>query len=304
MGRGIWFLILSVFVSNSLKAQSPSPEIIPFEPEVNLSFNSNQILCDSTGNLTVYDIENGALDDQFKPLWKYSDLEENRDYWIRFTLNTGSDRNGSLVRIRPKFRKADLYFRNDSGQMVVQKNGLNERFSERIIPDPDIMLLIPPGSGDKTFYLNVRADYKTGLGLNNEPITAYISESLDKSYARGFFFGIGAIAFLFSFIFFFKLKEKTYLFYSLYVLSFTIFAFVDMGLIVRAISSTGIPWHRDLYTVPFASMTVFLLFYARGLLETHKNPFLDKLILTSIYARIFIYLIGTIFNIPAFYSPR
>lgn len=303
MGRRIWILVIFLILAGRLDSQGRAQNFIPFEPQKSRSFQSNLIFCDTSGSLDVFDIESGIFTDHFKPLWQNGQLEKDHSYWIRFVMAENPLPGESLVRIQPRLRVADLYFRNDSGQMIVQKNGLSERFSERVIPDSDILFILPPDNSGRVFYLNVISDYDTGLGLINTSMTGYIAGKIDRTYAMGFFFGIGAIAFLFSLIFYSKLREKTYLFYSLYVLSFTIFAFVDMGLIVRIISNTGIPWHRDLYTIPFASMTLFLLFYARGLLETHKNPFLDTLIRFSIIARIIIYFAGTLFNLPALYSP-
>ncbi len=295
-------LCLSILILPMLSGQQ-HPGIIEYNDQGISRARYDQIIPEGSVNFTIYDLLEGKADSLFSPLVPNSALKKDSIYWIKFRVLSDAKMNHWILQMAPRFKIAEIYFLDGKGRLNAMKSGISQKFSGWPLPNYNISFPLPNYT-DRWFYLKVQSDYDTGLGFISKSYDDFIAEIIPQNLFYGSFFGIIVIATIFSLIFFFKLKEKTYLFYALYVFSFALFALVDWGIILIPLSYVSIPWHRDLYTVPFALMTIFLLFYARGLLELKKNsPFLDSLILTAIYARVIIYITGTVFNIPHLYSP-
>jgi hypothetical protein len=285
-------------------AKSDSLNIQPYIDEGSTWIAGNYIIPEGSSRCNVEDVLAGKADSLFKPLIQYSSLEKDSIYWIKFRVGTNSRYDHWILEMRPRFRNAEIFFVDDSGQIQTLKSGLETAYSNWPLPGYNISFPLPNDLKNPWFYIRVISDYNSGLGLMTSGYNDFISRIIPQNLSYGLFYGIIAIATLFSLIFYFKLGERTYLFYSLYVISFALFALVDWGLVLAPLSYISLPWHRDLYTIPFAGMTIFLLFYARGLLELKGNePLLDSIILAAVITRIILYLFGTIFNIPPLYSP-
>jgi hypothetical protein len=306
MGKGFWTII---FISFAI-AICPFPlsgqedrAIIAYEKTGSSRAWQDQIITEGSDKFSIHDLIAGKADSLFKPLVPNSSLKEDSIYWIKFKVNSDSDINRWILEVSPRFDIAEIYFVNDDGKIIVQRSGISTHFSEWPLPNYKISFNLPVHT-DRWFYLKLKADYDTGVGLISRDYDSFLSEKFPQNLYYGFFFGIISIATIFSLIFYFKLREKTYLFYALYVFCFALFAMVDWGIILVPLSYTELPWHRDLYTVPFASMTIFLLLYARELLELKKaSIFLDNVVISAVYARIIIYVLGTAFDIQQLYSP-
>ncbi|MGC9341748.1 MAG: 7TM diverse intracellular signaling domain-containing protein [Bacteroidales bacterium] len=298
----ICFLLL--LTSSTSFAENDSLFIQPYSDIGSTWTAENLIIPQGSSNFTLEEIISGKVDSLFKPLIQYSSIRKDSLYWIKFRVGTNSEMDHWILQMRPRFQKAEIFFIDNNGEIRTLSSGIAIKYSNWPLPGNNITFPLPNDLINPWFYLRVISDYDTGLGLITTQHNEYISEIIPQNLSYGLFYGIIAIATLFSLIFYFKLGERTYLFYSLYVLSFALFATVDWGLVLAPLSYIHAPWHRDLYTIPFACMTIFLLFYARGLLELKGNkPILDSVLLAAIATRLIVYLIGTLFNIPALYSP-
>lgn len=307
MVKGIWLLNIWLILGSAyIKANNTETltDVEEYQDKGSTWIGENLIIPEGSSQFNIEDIITGKADSLFKSLVQYSEISKDSLYWVKFRIGTNSDKNHWILEMRPRFSMAEIYFINNEGQIITLKSGISKHYSRWPIPNYNISFLLPNDLKHPWFYLKIKSDYNTGLGLMTEEFDSFIRRVVPQNLFYGVFYGIMAIATLFSLIFYFKLKERTYLFYSLYVICFAVFALVDWGIVLIPLSYLPLPWHRDLYTIPFASMTIFLLFYARGLLELKGNePLLDSVVLAAVVTRILIYFVGTIFNIPALYSP-
>ncbi len=305
MARSIWILIASfLYISFSppVVASSSFP-VDEYQEHGEAVITRSFILEDTTGKYTIDQVKN-LPDNRFLPFLQNDFIRRDKIYWIKITIRNTTDINKVLFEIRPRFRTAELFEQSTHGKMIRMKAGLDTHWSKWIINYDNIIFPVRTGSDSTWYYLKIRSDYDTGFGLMLVRYNQFLRRVIPENFNDGLFFGIIAIAAVFSLIFFYQLKERTYLFYSLYVLSYALFASVDWGLIVKYLTFIPLKWHRDIYTVPFALMTIFLLLYARGLLETRKKaPAFDKIIVAAIAIRIIIYFTGSLFNISSLYSP-
>ena len=132
-----------------------------------------------------------------------------------------------------------------------------------------------------------------------------MNQTISDTLSYGFFFGLSILALFYSLIFFIRLKEKTFLFYSLYVFSLIIFAVVQWGFLLEPLSYTNLKWVNDFYTIPYSMMTIFLLLYARSFLEIKTFlPIYNKILIGAVLLRIAIYFIGLLTMNLIFYSPN
>ncbi|HYW95526.1 MAG TPA: 7TM diverse intracellular signaling domain-containing protein [Bacteroidales bacterium] len=292
--------LYSAFSASAIAVASP---VSDYNEDGEAVITRSFIFEDSTGKMTFDEIK-ALPDDKYLSFIGNDFLLKDNVYWIKFTIRNTTALNHVLFELRPRFRSAEMYETTQNGTIVKMKGGLGVPWSQWIFGYKNTMFPVVTHSDSSWYYIRLKSDYDTGLGLMLARYNAFIRRILPENFDNGFFFGILAIAAMFSLIFYYQLKERTYLFYSLYVISYALFASVDWGIVVKYLTYLPLKWHPDLYTVPFAMMTIFLLLYARGLLETKKKePFLDKLIVGAIVARVIIYFTGAIFKISLLYNP-
>ena len=226
-------------------------------------------------------------------------------YWFRYTIIPLNYMTHSYMVIQSRqYSVIELYFQVKNNFMK-QQAGLGVPFSLWEHKAGTAVFALP-AADSMVCYLKVRSHnvFPDGGRFQMREPAAFFNTNLSDRLYNGFFLGLAILASLYTLTFFFRLREKTFLYYSLYVISLVGYASVDWGLVIPPMTYLHIPWTNDLYTIPFASITIFLLLYARSFLDTKKNlPVFDRIILGSVFLRIAIYFTGLFFNIRWLYSP-
>lgn len=231
-----------------------------------------------------------------------SNERDIKNIWVKFYFSDSVKLNNIILKTLSIYDSVILYTPKEEGGYIIQKTGFKIPYLNRPLIDHDLSIATEVIKS-KPYYLKFHTKQKNGITFYVNPIQKFINERTEQLLFYGIFFGIIFIVFFYSLIFYLRLKESTYLYYSLYVFCFGIFCAMLWGIlsIFQFISFLG--WNRDLYTIPFAGMTCFLLLYARQFLDTkNKAPFFHKLLSILIIGRILLYLGGLLFNINFFYS--
>ncbi len=263
------------------------------------------IFVDSTNQLSfqeVISIEPGS----FKPYTpENSQVEPGNTYWIKFYAHHEDSQGLIYIYFKMQLEDVSFFIPCGTDTFCKQQAGLSLPFSKWYLHYRKPFFVLPKGIPDTACcYFKINVQHKTGTGISFMHHRKFFNNEQTQLLFYGLFFGIIFIAAFFSLIFFIRMHEKAYLFYSLYVLSFALFAAVDWGLIIYVISGTGVAWSNDLYTIPFMMITVFLLLYAKHFIDTKKNmPAVNRVINICILARISIYIIGALFQLGVLYNP-
>ena len=145
----------------------------------------------------------------------------NDNYWLTFTLKNKTQKpvNYFLETARPIIDNAEFYTIQNDKLLNFQKSGDDIPFSTRSFQHRKTIFRIQLKPNEQlTYYLHLRSD---GEAIN-VPLMLRSDENLiqNTSFEQiifGFFYGILVIAAILYLFFFFSMKEKVFLYYSLYV---------------------------------------------------------------------------------------
>ena len=244
---------------------------------------------------------------------KFSPLpNENTDlgftddnYWLHFSIKNISDSDLKLYleSSRPVIDVADLY-RVVNGKVVdLQISGDEIPFENRSFKHRKTIFtiyLLPNSTTD--YYIHLKSDGE----VINAPVLLTNPENLvnKTSFEQivfGFFYGILSIASILYFFFFFAMKEKVFLYYSLYVVFIGLLQFSLDGYFYQFITP-GAGWFSDKSVLVFAVISGFFLGkYAQTYLNVKKLNSKLNLCFNILYTFLTILFIIIVF-VPKWYK--
>jgi len=280
-------ILVLIFCCVSLKAQYVfEKNKLPDEVSI-LKYAS--ILPSGTNKLSVSQIinDNGKL-----PFKKLSGELGNlgftsNNYWVKFQLKNTVEVPLAyyLLTAEPVTDNVNLYLKGNGKKIEVQKSGDNLNFSKRSIANRKTLFKIELSAGEaKSAFIELKND-----GEKNTLPLVLISQQrlLEKTYsdqmAMGFFYGILSFIAITYFFFFFALRELSFLYYSLYVVSVAFCQFALDGLYHQYIG-TGTSW-LSLHAVIVSAILSCFFFgkYSEIVLELKiRNPGIHRFF-TALY---------------------
>lgn len=205
----------------------------------------------------------------------------DHNYWIRFQIQNKGNRSLHyfLEVAEPMTDHLNLYLFKGNNLKETQRNGDNLPFSARSIPyrKPIFHINLEPGE-TKTGYLEIKNDgEKNNLPLNLISDEEFLKTCINDQIILGLFYGIILMVVITYSFFYFALKEKSFLYYSLYVLTAGLCHFSLDGLFHQYIdrSNSWLNLHAVLlFAIPasyFFGKYSEIILDIKGLLpQTHK----------------------------------
>lgn len=263
-----------------------------------------ELFTDSTGKMPLQDVINSHS--QFVPIVPQIARirDEKHAVWLRFKFSKATNIPYAVVGTSPIYHWLDLYSPDEIGNYSLQKSGFKIPMLKHPIFDTNYGFYVKVVK-NRWYYIRIIAN--SGLGVH---VHATIPQNHHNYVVRhytyyGFFYGILFIAALYSIILYLKIKERAYLYYTAYVVCFGLFSSMVWGLITVIPFINYIGWDKNFYTIPFASMTCFLLLYARSFLATKENlPIFHKILTWLVWGRVVVYLIGLLIDSDELYSAK
>lgn len=226
-------------------------------------------------NLTINEVMK-IDENQFKVLKnKNTDLGFSNDsYWLHFSIKntTNSDLKYYLESSRPIIDYANFYKIVNGKVIDYQKSGDNIPFNERSFKHRKTLFtvyLLPNETAE--FYVNLKSDGE----VINAPVILrtpmkLVEVTSFEQIVFGFFYGILIIASILYFFFFYAMKERVFLYYSLYVVFIGLLQFSLDGYFYQFITPDS-GWLSHKAVLIFAIVSgVFLGKYAQTFLKVKK----------------------------------
>ena len=242
------------------------------------------ILEDTNGKWEIADVSSDSLSTKFvrvdneAPNYGFS----NSVFWIRFdvidTLNAEEDRPQNyndrwlLINRYPMLEDIRLYYRDNSGiKFIENKAGLIALSKSKNNSNLEFVSRLPMRKNEiNTFYIRVATPSPVIISFEIMSIDTFYNRSSDKQFFFGIMFGIFFLIIAYNTFLYFSIKEKTYLFYVLYVFSCASFLFIYEGYYNKFFGSLFV---RDYYTIQTMSIScigLFWLLLTRDFLQTKK----------------------------------
>lgn len=186
----------------------------------------------------------------------------NHNIWVRFQLKNATDEelNYFFETARPITDLAELYIVKEDKAVIKYISGDAIPFDQRSFKLRKTIFKISLAPNEyQQFYLHVKSD---GEQLSM-PMLLHTSENLleESSFEQfifGFFYGILLIAAILYFFFFFAMRDKTFLFYSMYVVFIGLLQFSIDGYFYKFVTPQS-GWFSLHAVIIFACFANFFL---------------------------------------------
>lgn len=141
-------------------------------------------------------------------------------FWIKMVVSNQTTENLLLLDLSlPTIDFVKLYFPNNNGLFDSIEMGEHLSFSSRIYDDPDYLFDLKINSKDsKVFYLKICSKEGIQLPIKIGTQKSILTEIKHKSILSGLYFGIMLVIIFYNLFIYFSVKDKSYLFYVIYVL--------------------------------------------------------------------------------------
>jgi two-component system, sensor histidine kinase LadS len=263
---------------------------------------------DKTGKVTIKDLISNPERFLFKQIKKdKKDLGFTTSvYWVKFKIlySGTAPKDFYIEAARPVTNVAELYQYESNGEISVKYSGDGIAYKNKDVPHRNTVFkvtLFP--SQVNTFYLKVASD---GEALNI-PVKIWTPDSFGEKdykeqYILGLYYGILLFVSLIYFFFYVALKERSFIYYVLYVLGIAILQFSLDGYSSQVLFENNVWLANHIVLMSAAFGLFFLLAYVRSFLNTSlRTPSLDVvfkcLIVLDIICFLFLFTNGKLYEL-------
>jgi serine phosphatase RsbU (regulator of sigma subunit) len=233
------------------------------------------IYCDTSNKLNFHQIR--TRDNLFERI-PSNNLNlgfTNKTYWVKFKIRYIADQseNYYLEIARPITSQVILYHPNKFGAYEKKLSGDDFEFNKRDVPHrKSIFLITLYPNVENTFYVKLKSDGE----VINLPIKLWKQEAFRDSdyldqFFHGIYFGILGFVFIIYFFFYVALKEKSFIFYVLYVLNMALLQFSLEGFTFQFL----FPYNSYLTNITLllsaCGSQIFVMLYAKSFLNIKER---------------------------------
>ena len=274
-------VVITFLLGQPAVAQKPVI-LSDFIQQVSISDLQLHYMIDAGCSAQPADLFTGRMDPMFRQL-DFSnpdpallDAEPESCVWFRVYFVNRSTRQFSFhlqPNILSEFSEFRLFQQFDNGMVTVRKSGNSippRRKDVNISGSDDLRIYLPPGKAD-TLFLRVslsKESMLSDLTFTVSTHTSVLQKDRSKRLVFGIFVGIMLIMVLYHIPLFVKGREKSYLFYLLYILAFLFFFINKEGYIYEITPRlTSAPVNIFLLEI----FLLFFLLFGRAYLDTRNT---------------------------------
>ncbi|HEY9164624.1 MAG TPA: 7TM diverse intracellular signaling domain-containing protein [Candidatus Kryptonia bacterium] len=234
-----------------------------------------ELLEDRNGRLTINDVASEAVSKQFlqanSPVPNFSATKSA--IWVRFTV-VDSTKEYDLWLLEVGYAMLD--------QVILYSGSLATGFTETILNSSTpvqertirhrlhYFQLPLQKNVPQQFYLRITARTSIPLSLTIRHVRAFMEYDHNTQIVLGIFYGAMLVMILYNLSLFFSIRDKTYLYYVLYVSGYTIYQLAQDGLVKEYLITEG----EVFFYVAYAAIGFFILFgvqFTRTYLATDRR---------------------------------
>jgi len=270
---------------------------------VHLGFSMLEILEDPHRKWDLEAVSSRPLSDRFVPAkGRVSNFGiTSSAYWARFSVRNEALHRDDwlLVCTSPLIERVDLFIPGPGNEYIHRTGGTQVPWNRKVVKHfhPMFPLKMDPGS---EWIVTMRFETRSTmfLGVSIWKPGAFIEHDQNQHIVFGLILGTLAVLAVLNLLFFLFLKDRAYLYYVLFILSFGIYQMVLSGLAEERLWP-GFPWWTVTSPVVFAGIVAFFgLLFTRSFLNTRDNsPGIDRVILILTGASAFCSILAFL-NVP------
>lgn len=239
-----------------------------------------ELLEDPDGTFGIDDVSGETLAAQFHTPETTNFGFSNSVYWVRLTLkNTGPDPIPLQIRQDyPLIDYLDFWSRDDNGRWRVRETGDRRAFQQREVEHRDFIFPVAvPAHTEAQYFLRFASDGSLNIGLTLYSRQALINTISREQLIYGAYYG-GLIALvLYNFLIFIIVRDRAFLYYLLYVISYGLYMAIHNGLAFQFLWPDSPRWGNTGLIVTLALSLIWALQFTRVFLDSKTHtPRLDR----------------------------
>ncbi|NJJ38600.1 diguanylate cyclase [Paenibacillus apii] len=259
---------------------------------------------DNDGQLTIKDVASPAMDSLFIP-YKTSGLSgsiKGSTYWVKLDLFNASSRTRELLLelSKPHLSRVTLYqFDYERHFLRQTRTGRSLPFNERTFNHRNFIfnLSFPPESGQR-LYFQIQTDSYLQLPMKLWETQSFIEREQRSGLLFGMYYGIMFAMALYNSFLFVSIRDRVYLYYVLFIVSFAVMQAVWDGFAYQYLWPEHPAWELKSNPVLIVLTCLFTCAFSRTFLSVPKySPRVNKLMCAFI-AGLVLTLPGMIFMPP------
>lgn len=269
-------VFIFLLINLSVKAQ----DIIVFDDSLKNSLIGGELeyLEDVYGDLKIEDIRESK---DFLPVnGKVPNLGVSKSvYWFKIKIQNQTSSNLLINLAYPLIDYLDFYSFDTSGNLI-SKCSLGDliKYENRLIDHQENVFSLRAQKGEiREIFFRVKSEEQLVipliLGTNNN----IYSDLINRDLFSGIYFGLILVIFLYNLFIYFSVKDKSYLFYVLYILFFGLTQAALFGYSFKFFFPSYPEIHNQSIILFPALAGISAIFFAKDFLRMKKyTPFLDK----------------------------
>ena len=234
------------------------------------------ILEDRTGSLTIRDASSPAMASRFiqgnnaAPSFGFNDA----DYWVRLVLTNDLPRDEQwfIELDYPHMDRIEIYYREKPGVFTMKKSGDVLPFSEREVRYRNFVFSIPVRAGaGQTVYLHFAGRCSKQFPLTIWSPTSFSEKVIKENIFLGIYYGIILVMMLYNLFLFFFIRDRSYLFYVIYIASYGLVQMAYNGLAYQFLWPTLPGWHNISLPFLIGLAIFFMAVFSRSFLHLREQ---------------------------------
>lgn len=188
-------------------------------------------------------------------------------YWLRLSLHNPADQpiNWVLLIGNPLLDSLDAY--GLDGERVYQA-GDQRPFEQRWVDHRQLVLPFTLAAGEeRELILRMQTDGSANLSASLMSAEAFNRHEQSTLLLQGLFFGALLVMMIYNLSIFIITRDRNYLWYSLFVASFSLYQFIQLGFALQWLWPQSLTWHQMSFPFSSALATLFGILFAHGLLD-------------------------------------
>jgi serine phosphatase RsbU (regulator of sigma subunit) len=274
-------ILLSLAVLAAMLAACSSPTGRAAGTEGTFPGTNLEFFEDRTGKLQINDVSSPGSRERFSPVpgdtLTMGTIKST--FWFRFTIAQGAGDGAVPPRIveiaYPSLERVTLYVPAPRGSGWNEKTAGEEiPFRLREISHRNIAFYLPPASGEPfTCYIRVFVEKVMIFPFRLWSLEGFSGKNYTEQLVHGIYFGIMCAMLLYNLFLLLSLKDRSYLYYILYISSFMLFQISYTGFGFEFLWPSS-PWWNVRANIFFVFLSLFwaLKFFSSYLMTRIHTP--------------------------------
>lgn len=188
-------------------------------------------------------------------------------YWLRLDLHNPSAHPVDWILLvgNPLLDQLDAY--GLDGERIYRA-GDQRPFHWRWIEHRQLALPLTLDAGEqRRVWLRMQTDGSANLSASLMPRSTFEHQEQRSLLLQGLFFGALIAMCLYNLSIFLITRDRNYLWYSLFVASFSVYQFIQLGFALQWLWPEALHWHQLSFPLSSAVATLFGIFFTYGVLD-------------------------------------